>query len=240
MLPIITISFAIHEQSRVILSFVFVGQAGRVRCIVININSAPLKWLTEQKNPFEVCKRAARFNEFGYRKNMIKCNSYNYSLIFSIFDCLSLCLVCHCFCFVLFCFLCPCGGCHGKIIFDCICLCCLTLDAVCVTQYMACHYIVKTGKTLGYWIFLPVKYLSMRFLSFSLLHISGKLLFGTYVVTYNCILSFVNGRAPEPPFEALEASATPLSINSPAQLPPPTSVERKEEHQEEPAHTKKV
>lgn len=46
--------------------------------------------------------------------------------------------------------------------------------------------------------------------------------------------------APEPPFEALEASATPLSINSPAQLPPPTSVERKEEHQEEPAHTKKI
>lgn len=46
--------------------------------------------------------------------------------------------------------------------------------------------------------------------------------------------------APEPPFEALEASATPLSINSPAQLLPPTSVERKEEHQEEPAHTKKI
>ena len=34
--------------------------------------------------------------------------------------------------------------------FDCICLCCLTLDAVCVTQQIACHYIVKTGKTLGY------------------------------------------------------------------------------------------
>ena len=25
----------------------------------------PLKWLTEQKNPFEVCKLAARYNEFG-------------------------------------------------------------------------------------------------------------------------------------------------------------------------------
>ena len=122
--------------------------------------------------------------------------------------------------------------------FDCICLCCLTLDAVCVTQYTACHYIIKTGKTLGYSIFLAVKYLSMRFLSFS--HISGKLPFGANAVTYNCILSCVNGRAPEPPFEALEASATPLSINSPAQLPPPTSVERKEEHQEEPAHTRKV
>ena len=27
----------------------------------------PLKWLTEQKNPFEVCKRAAWYNEFGYK-----------------------------------------------------------------------------------------------------------------------------------------------------------------------------
>ena len=26
----------------------------------------PLKWLTEQKNLFEVCKRARRYNEFGY------------------------------------------------------------------------------------------------------------------------------------------------------------------------------
>ena len=33
------ISFAILEQSRVILSFVFAGQVGRERCIVININS---------------------------------------------------------------------------------------------------------------------------------------------------------------------------------------------------------
>ena len=37
---IIAISFAILEQSRVILSFVFAGQARRVLCILICINSA--------------------------------------------------------------------------------------------------------------------------------------------------------------------------------------------------------
>ena len=48
---IITISFAILEQSRVILSFVFVGQAGRVRCIVININSAPTQMIDGTEKP---------------------------------------------------------------------------------------------------------------------------------------------------------------------------------------------
>ena len=28
----------------------------------------PIKWLTEQNNPFEVFKHAARYNEFGYNK----------------------------------------------------------------------------------------------------------------------------------------------------------------------------
>ena len=42
---IITISFAILEQSRVILSFVFAGQEGQVRCIVICINSAPTQMI---------------------------------------------------------------------------------------------------------------------------------------------------------------------------------------------------
>ena len=37
-----------------------------VCCIVICINSTPLKWLMEQKNPCEVCKRAARYNKFGH------------------------------------------------------------------------------------------------------------------------------------------------------------------------------
>lgn len=43
--------------------------------------------------------------------------------------------------------------------------------------------------------------------------------------------------APEPPFEALEVSTTPLSINSPAQ-PPDTSDERKDNKTEEPSKTK--
>ena len=73
---IIAISFAILEQSRVSLSFVFAGQARRVLCI----NSAPprpappapLKCLTEQKNPFEVCKLAARYNGFGCKSSYQK------------------------------------------------------------------------------------------------------------------------------------------------------------------------
>lgn len=43
--------------------------------------------------------------------------------------------------------------------------------------------------------------------------------------------------APEPPFEALEVSKTPLSIDSPAQ-PPPVTAERKTDEQEEPAKAK--
>jgi len=43
--------------------------------------------------------------------------------------------------------------------------------------------------------------------------------------------------APEPPFEALEVSTTPLSISSPAQ-PPPTTAERKEDKPEELPTTK--
>ena len=31
------------------------------------LTPSPLKWLTEQKNPFEVCKRGARCKEFGYK-----------------------------------------------------------------------------------------------------------------------------------------------------------------------------
>ena len=47
----------------------FSGQAGRVHCIMICINSTrpPLKWLTEQKNPREVLKHALRYNKFGYK-----------------------------------------------------------------------------------------------------------------------------------------------------------------------------
>ncbi|KAJ7358674.1 hypothetical protein OS493_022107 [Desmophyllum pertusum] len=43
--------------------------------------------------------------------------------------------------------------------------------------------------------------------------------------------------APEPPFEALEVTATPLSIGSPAQPPPTTADERKEHKPKEPPST---
>ena len=42
---------AILEQSTVILSFVFAGQAGRVRCIVINMNSAPTQMFDGTEKP---------------------------------------------------------------------------------------------------------------------------------------------------------------------------------------------
>ena len=61
------ISFAVLEQSRVILSFVFEGQAGRLRCILICINSSPTQMIDRTENPFQVCKPAARYNEFGYK-----------------------------------------------------------------------------------------------------------------------------------------------------------------------------
>ena len=48
---IITISFAILEQSRVILSFALGGQAGRVRCIVINTNFAPTQMIDGTEKP---------------------------------------------------------------------------------------------------------------------------------------------------------------------------------------------
>ena len=64
---IIAISFAILEPPRFILSFVLAGQAGRVRCRSWFALTLPaLKWLMAQKNLFEVCKCAARYNEFGH------------------------------------------------------------------------------------------------------------------------------------------------------------------------------
>ena len=38
----------------------------RLRCIVISINSVPTQMIDGTENPFEVCQRAARYNEFGY------------------------------------------------------------------------------------------------------------------------------------------------------------------------------
>ena len=48
---IVAIAFTIFEQFRVILSFVFAGQAGRVRCIVICINSTPTQMIDGTEKP---------------------------------------------------------------------------------------------------------------------------------------------------------------------------------------------
>ena len=71
---IIAISFAILEQSesRVILSFVFAGQARRVLCIVISINSAPTQMIDGTEKPIRSLQRAARYNEFGYKSSYPK------------------------------------------------------------------------------------------------------------------------------------------------------------------------
>ena len=45
------ISFAILEQFRVILDIVFADQAGRVRCIVICINSTPNQMIDGTEKP---------------------------------------------------------------------------------------------------------------------------------------------------------------------------------------------
>ena len=47
----IAISFAILEQSRVILSFVFAGQARRMLCIVNCINYAPTQMIDGTEKP---------------------------------------------------------------------------------------------------------------------------------------------------------------------------------------------
>ena len=60
------ISFAILEQSRVILSLVFAGQAGRGLCIVIRIKQAPTQMIDEterRKISSKFAKRAARCND---------------------------------------------------------------------------------------------------------------------------------------------------------------------------------
>ena len=48
---IIAISFAVLEQSRVILRFVFAGQARQVLSIVISINSAPTQMIDRTEKP---------------------------------------------------------------------------------------------------------------------------------------------------------------------------------------------
>ena len=60
-------SSAILEQSRVILTFVFAGQAGRVRCIVICINSSPTQMIDGTEKPIRSFENAQRdTTKFGY------------------------------------------------------------------------------------------------------------------------------------------------------------------------------
>ena len=75
---IIAISFAILEQSRVILSFVFAGQARRVLCIVISINSASTQIIDGTEKPIRSLQRAARCNEFAINQTTQKNTSQNF------------------------------------------------------------------------------------------------------------------------------------------------------------------
>ena len=44
------------------------AKLGECVALWVALTRPPLKWLTEQKNPLEVCKHAARYNEFGYKR----------------------------------------------------------------------------------------------------------------------------------------------------------------------------
>ena len=59
-----------------------------------------------------------------------------------------------------------------------------------------------------------------------------------YCSVFLICLLFLLISAPEPPFEALEVSTTPLSIGSPAQPPPSTAERKQDKPAEEPDKTK--
>ena len=62
-------------------------QAKLGECFALWLALTPplLKWLMEQKNPFEVCKSAARYNEFGYKTYHFQIWKFNlfYGALFS-------------------------------------------------------------------------------------------------------------------------------------------------------------
>ena len=64
--------------------------------------------------------------------------------------------------------------------------------------------------------------------------ILAALILCVLVCCLQCLFVVVGLRAPEPPFEALEVSTTPMSISSPAQ-PPPTAAE--ESNRDKPKET---
>ena len=66
---IIAISFAVLESFSVLF---LQAKIGECFALWFALTPPPLKWLTEQKNPFEVCKLAARYNEFGYKSSYKK------------------------------------------------------------------------------------------------------------------------------------------------------------------------
>ena len=63
------ISFAILEQFRVILNFVFAGQAGQMHGTVICINSTPTQMIDGTEKPIRSLQTRMRYNEFGYKLN---------------------------------------------------------------------------------------------------------------------------------------------------------------------------
>ena len=67
---IIAISFAILEQSGVILSFVFAGQDRGVFCIVICINSAPTQMIDGTEKPIRSLQTRSAIQS-SYRKKIL-------------------------------------------------------------------------------------------------------------------------------------------------------------------------
>ena len=66
---IIVTSFAILEQFRVILNFVFAGQAGQIQGTVICINSTPTQMIDGTEKPIWSLQTRIWYNEFGYKLN---------------------------------------------------------------------------------------------------------------------------------------------------------------------------
>ena len=67
---IIAISFAVLEQSGVILSFVFAGQDRRVLCIVICINSAPTQMIDGTEKPIRSLQTRSAIQS-SYQKKIL-------------------------------------------------------------------------------------------------------------------------------------------------------------------------
>ena len=69
---IIEISFAILDQSGVILSFVFAGRDRRVLCIVICINSAPTQMIDRTEKPIRSLQTRSAIQSSYPKKYLLK------------------------------------------------------------------------------------------------------------------------------------------------------------------------